>query len=363
MIMMKKIKVTLPAKSTGYTIFIGESIIETIGSIFDFSKYSKIAIITGIDIPDRWLKILQRALPLKPQVIIIPSGEKYKNIETVIGIWDELQKQKMDRKSVIINLGGGVVCDIGGFAAGTYLRGIDFIHVPTTVLSQVDASVGGKVGINFASLKNYIGLFKQPAGVIVDLDTLSTLPQRDFNQGFAEIIKHGLIVDNAFFDLVTSKKPQEFDIQELIKILTWSLEIKSKIVMEDEKEGGLRKLVNFGHTIGHAIESLSLETNKPFLHGEAVHLGMIAETRISELIGLLKPGEAGIIYERLSRTGLPVTAGNIKIESILSKLMMDKKVIGGQINWTLLKSIGEGVIDQKIENDIVENSLKYAIIK
>ena len=355
---MKKLLVTIREKPQIYPIVIGEGLIETIDSIIDFAQYSKIVIITGNNVPSKWVKSLQESLPFESNVITIPAGEKYKCIDTVVSIWNKLQKLGIDRKALIVNLGGGVICDMGGFAASTYLRGTDFLQIPTTLLAQVDASVGGKVGINFNNIKNYIGLFQQPIGVIIDVTTLSTLPERIFNQGFGEIIKHGLIADREYFDFATSKKPQEFNTSELTQLLAKSLEIKAKIVEEDQKEKGLRKLINFGHTVGHAIESLSFETKNPLLHGEAVHIGMMAETKISELLGLLSPEEAAIIYERLSQTGLPVSIKKVKPEDVITKLRMDKKSVAGQIKWTLLQSIGQAIINQKVDEDVVLQALE-----
>lgn len=358
---MKKLLVNIKEKPNIYPIIIGENLIETIDSLFDFGKYSKITIVTGDTIPEKWLKKLRESIPYETHPIIVQSGEKYKNIDSIIRIWNKLQKLGMDRKSLVINLGGGVICDMGGFAASTYLRGTDFIQIPTTVLAQVDASVGGKVGINFNNIKNYIGLFQQPIGVVIDVNTLSTLPKRVFDQGFAEIIKHGLIADKAFFEFVVSKKPHEFNTSELTQILAKSLEIKVKIVEEDQKERGIRRIVNFGHTIGHAIESLSFETVNPLLHGEAVNIGMIVETKISEIVELLKPEEAVIVYRRLSGCGLPVSVRDIKVEDVLKNIKLDKKAVAGLINWTLLDSIGHGVINQKVDEKVVRKALEMVV--
>ncbi len=358
---MKKLLVTITEKPQVYPIIIGEDLVGTIDSLFDFGKYSKIAIITGSNVPEEWMKKLRESLPFESHVIKVPSGEKAKTIDTVINIWNQLQKLGMDRKSLVINLGGGVICDMGGFAASTYLRGIDFLHIPTTVIAQVDASVGGKTGINFNNNKNYIGVFQHPIGVVIDVDTLSTLPKRIYNQGFAEIIKHGLIADRAYFEFVTSKKPQDFNTSELTQMLAKSNEIKTRIVEEDQRERGIRKIVNFGHTIGHAIESLSFETDTPYLHGEAVHVGMLVETKISELTDLLQPTDAALIYERLKQTGLPVSVSKIKIEDIIKKIKSDKKAVRGQVNWTLLNAIGHAIYNQKVDDKIVQKALATVV--
>lgn len=360
---MKKFIIKIPESVQTYPIIIGEGLLEISDSYFDFAKYSSITIITGHDIPEKWLNKLTKSLPAKTHIIKIPAGEKSKNINTVIDIWNKLQQFGMDRKSLVINLGGGVICDLGGFAASTFLRGIDFLQIPTTVLAQVDASVGGKVGFNFNNIKNYIGLFRQPIGVIVDVETLSTLPKRVFEQGFGEIIKHGLIADKEYFDLVTSKKPSEFNTSELTQIFAKSIEIKTNIVQADEREQGIRRLINFGHTIGHALESLSFDTKNPLLHGEAVHLGMIVETKISEMLNILDKNEASRIIKSLSATGLPVQIPQMDINKILEKLKLDKKSVKKEINWTLLKSKGEAVINQKVDDNIVKSAIKLIFKK
>jgi len=358
---MKKLIVTINEEKKEYPIIIGDGVIDAIDTLFDFGEYSKIAVITGDNVPKRWVSKLRESIPYELNLISVPGGERSKSIDTVIKIWNRFQEVGMDRKSLVINLGGGVICDMGGFAASTYLRGIDFLQVPTTVLAQVDASVGGKVGINFNNIKNYIGVFQQPIGVVIDVDTLSTLPRRVHDQGFAEIIKHGLIADRSYFMFLTSKKPHEFNTSELTQMLAKSNEIKSKIVEEDHREKGVRKLVNFGHTVGHAIESLSFESDKPLLHGEAVSVGMYVETKISEMLGLLEKEDADLIYEGLKKTGLPVSVTNLKIADIISKLKLDKKSVKGQINWTLLDGVGHGVIDQKVDDDIVEGALRFVV--
>lgn len=356
---MNKIIIKIPQPEQSYPIMIGEELLELSGSYFDFYKYSAVTIITGTDIPETWIAKLSKSLSLKANVYKIPAGEKSKNINTVIDIWDKLREFEMDRKSLVINLGGGVICDMGGFAASTFLRGIDFLQIPTTLLAQVDASVGGKVGINFRNNKNYIGLFRQPIGVMIDVETLSTLPKRDYEQGFAEIIKHGLIADKEYFDLVTSKKPLEFSRSELVQIITRSIEIKAGIVQADEKEAGIRKLVNFGHTVGHALESLSFDTGRPLLHGEAVHLGMVVETKISELNNLITKTVSDQIINRLASSGLPVHIPPVDMNQILDKIKLDKKSVKKQVNWTLLKNIGEAVINQKVDDRTVESAIKH----
>lgn len=334
-----------------YEVYIGSGILKDISRIVKLNKFSKVVVITDEKVPSNFLNSFEK--------IIVPGDESSKNIETIQYIWKELLRLGCDRKTLIINLGGGVIGDMGGFAASTYMRGVKFLQVPTTLLASVDASVGGKVGIDFSGIKNLIGSFNQPIGVIVDVDTFESLPKREFVSGFGEIIKHGLISDLEYFKKVTSKKPGEFLEDELIEIIKRSCEIKAEIISIDERESGNRKLLNFGHTIGHAIESIYLNTNKPLLHGEAVSLGMIAEAKISQLSGLISIDDLKIIKSVLKNSGLPV---NVKIESaqkIIELISKDKKSEKGKINWTLLKGIGNAVINQQVDDSIVKVSLRY----
>jgi 3-dehydroquinate synthase len=236
-----------------YNVYIGSGLTGDIPELLQTKNYSKIIVVTDTNLPQKYLKDFEK--------IIIPSGEKSKTIETVQIIWKEMLRLKADRKSLVLNFGGGVIGDMGGFAASCYMRGVKFVQIPTTLLSAVDASVGGKVGIDFAGVKNLIGSFNQPEAVIIDTDTFKTLPDREFVSGFGEIIKHGLISDTDYFNTVTSKKPRDFSEEELTDIIAKSCEIKAGIISSDEKESGNRKLLNFGHTIGHALESLSLDSD------------------------------------------------------------------------------------------------------
>ena len=253
----------------------------------------------------------------------------------------------------MINLGGGVIGDIGGFAASTYMRVTDFFYIPTTILSQVDESVGGKTMIDFQNVKNIVGTFCQPSAVIIDVETLKTLPKREIISGFAEIIKHGIIKDKNYFEKVTSKNPLDFSDDEMVEIITGSCKIKAVVVESDEKENGQRKLLNFGHTIGHAIEAVSLEKDSPFSHGEAISIGMIVEAYISHDKGILSQQDVETIITVLKNAGLPTVVPNFDIDQMITKMKSDKKNANGNINFTLLTKIGEGIINQTIdENDI-----------
>jgi len=343
-------------------MFIGDNLLSKINQLFDFSQFSKIAVLTDENIPKSLVNKVEKSLKRELIKIIILPGENKKNIETVKKIWETIFKNGFDRRSLLINLGGGVIGDMGGFAAVTFMRGIEFLNIPTTLLAQVDASVGGKTGIDFQGIKNGIGVFKDPVGVVIDVDTLKTLPKRELISAFGEIIKHGIISGKKYFNLVTSKKPGEFSQKELIKIIKQSIKIKLNIVKKDSKEKDLRKVLNFGHTIGHAIESLSWKTDKPLLHGEAVAIGMVAESKLASLLGLLSDKDFKKIKNSLINAGLPVNIKNIKSKNIKKIILSDKKNSHGTINWSLPKKIGKVLINVKAREDLVIKAIESIII-
>jgi 3-dehydroquinate synthase len=352
------IKILVHNAQKGYSIFIGRGILKDIAGLFDFGRYSKSVIVTDSRVAKLFLEKVKKAIPFRTNHIILPAGENHKNIKSVESIWRKLLECHSDRETLIVNLGGGVISDIGGFAASTFMRGLDFVQIPTTLLAQVDASIGGKTGINFLGIKNLIGTFQQPIGVVIDTQTLETLPKREFLSGFAEIIKHGLIYDKKYFFHVTSKSPLEFNSGELVEIITKSCRIKADIIQKDTTEKDLRKILNFGHTIGHAIEALSLKTDKPLLHGEAINIGMLIEAKISFLTGLLSLSEFQMIQDALGKTELPISANITDFAGMMKKMQNDKKNKNREVNWTLLKGIGQAVFDQKVENSIVKKALQ-----
>ena len=352
-------------------IIIGKNLLGKINTLLDFSRFSKIAVLTDENIQISLISQIsqiKKSLNREIVIITIPAGENEKNIETVKNIWKKMFNFGLDRQSLLINLGGGVICDVGGFAASTFMRGIEFINIPTTLLAQVDASVGGKTGVNFNEIKNAIGVFKNPIGVVIDVQTLKTLPKRELVAAFGEIIKHGVISGREHFDLVTSKKPVEFDQKEIIKIIKQSIKIKLNIVQKDPKETtGQRKVLNFGHTIGHAIESLSWKTDKPLLHGEAVAIGMVIESQIACLDEPILTSEVRIrmaeeIKKAIANAGLPTKAKDIKSEEIMKMILSDKKNSSGKINWSLPKRIGEVIVNVEVPNDLVIKAIKSIII-
>jgi 3-dehydroquinate synthase len=342
---------------------IGKNLLTKINNLFDFSKFSKIAVLTDVNIPMPLVYKLEKSFRKKLIKIIIPAGEKEKNIETVKIIWEKMFEMGLDRKSLVINLGGGVVCDMGGFAASTFMRGIDFLNIPTTLLAQVDAGVGGKTGIDFKDIKNGIGIFKDPIGTIIDVMTLKTLPKRELIAAYGEIIKHGVISGNKHLKLVTSKIPEEFDQEELIEIISRSIKIKSDIVKKDPKEKGLRKVLNFGHTIGHAIESLSWKSDRPLLHGEAVAIGMVAESKLasSNLRGCTAETFL-LIKKAIINAGLPTKIEMTNSEDILKMILNDKKNSSGKINWSLPKKIGKISININLPEDLIVKAIRSIML-
>lgn len=352
---MKQITLTLPrSKQKKYTIHIGNGVLGRITHLYNLKNYSHIFIITDENVGPLFLGKITSVLPKNTSSIVLPSGEKAKHIASVTMIWEAMYNARCDRKSFVINLGGGVIGDMGGFAASTYMRGVDFLNIPTTLLACVDASVGGKTGIDFAGIKNLIGTFNQPIGVIIDVKTLTTLPERQLVSGFAEVIKHGLIRDKEYFENVTAKDPAEFTPEEMENIIFTSCKIKADIVQKDETERDLRKVLNFGHTVGHAIESLSFNTDKPLLHGEAIYFGMMIEANISFISGILPLSDFQKIKNCLNRK----FDVSIKIDAMLEKMKSDKKNEGGNINFTLLKSIGNAVVSQQISKTVIMKALQ-----
>ncbi|MDG1528309.1 MAG: 3-dehydroquinate synthase [Polaribacter sp.] len=290
------------------------------------------------------------------ELIEIESGEINKNLETCTGVWNVLTELNADRKSLLITLGGGVITDLGGFVASTFKRGIDFVNIPTTLLSMVDASVGGKTGVDLGVLKNQIGLFANPEIVIVDTAYLETVTPREIRSGTAEIIKYGLTYDVSLYEKI--KNSENLDITELIHR---SIAIKNEVVIEDPKEQGLRKILNFGHTIGHAVESYFLEANEKesLTHGEAIAIGMVAECFVSsKLLGFPKKTLEEIkqlIVTIYGKTQIVKEDFN----AILTYLKHDKKNVSGRVNFVLLKGLEQTQLDCKVTTELIIESLEY----
>ena len=361
---MNKIRVELGERS--YTIASGSGILKDIGKSlerFDFSR--KAAIVSNPTVYDLYGKTLRSSLSdsgFEIIEIILPDGEEYKNLSSVEKIYEQLLKMRFDRKSVLIALGGGVIGDITGYAASTYMRGIDFIQVPTTLLAQVDSSVGGKTGVNHALGKNMIGTFWQPRLVWVDISTLHSLSRRNFLAGMAEIIKYGIIWDSAFFDFLEKKRETLLSLnpEDIIHIINRSCEIKADVVSRDERESGIRAILNFGHTIGHAIETATGYTT--FLHGEAIAIGMHVEAILAHEAGLIGSDEISRIRHLLKTFGLPteIPAG-IDLTALFGAMKLDKKTVSGDVKFILPEQIGRVRIQGNIPEKIVQQAIKKAL--
>ena len=357
---MKKINIQFDERS--YPIYIGEGLISNYELISQHILGKKVAIITNETVADIYLKTLMDTVSSHKELIsiILPDGESYKSKDSLDSIYAQLLENKADREITLIALGGGVIGDITGFAAATYMRGVNFIQIPTTLLSQVDSSVGGKTGINHPLGKNMIGAFYQPKCVISDMNVLKTLPSRELSAGLAEVIKYGLIRDNKFFEWLEShiQYLMEMNPKYLIEAVQRSCENKAAVVEADEFESGIRAILNLGHTFGHAIEVAQGYGN--WLHGEAVGAGMVMAAKLSQSMGWLADKDVDRIVSLIKKAGLPTEPPKISVKKYMELMMLDKKTKDGQINLVLQKSIGDAVLtnqyDPKKLHQILEQS-------
>ena len=317
-------------------------------------NYSKICIIVDGNTVNNCLNKIKNDLKFSYKIFQIQSGEEKKNLDTCSEIWNYLTENTYDRNSLIINLGGGVICDMGGFIASTYKRGIDFINIPTTLLAQVDASVGGKLGIDFNNFKNQIGVFKTPNLIVIDIKFLTTLHERELKSGFAEVIKHCLIKDDKKFNEINKIEWSQNSWDEIVR---HSIEIKSNVVRDDLEEKGVRKILNFGHTLGHAIETTYLHKNNNLLHGEAIAIGMICESFLSMHNKKLSKNELDIISEYIISIYQPIKINFI--EEILINVNQDKKNINEKIMISTLKNIGKCEYDIEVIPEEIIKSINY----
>jgi len=365
--MRKTISVSINHLSKKYDIQVSDSLDKIINETTVFEKHSKIFILTDSNVADLYLESVVKMIRKntdKEEIYsyIFEAGEKNKNLQTVKEIYEDMVKVGIDRSSIIVNLGGGVVTDMGGYAASTFLRGVPFINISTTLEGMVDASVGGKTGVNLDHNKNYIGTFTQPKAVFIDVSMLKTLPHRVLVQGYAEVLKHGIVADEQYFDDASRIPFIEMSIDQQIEIIASSIKIKSQVVEQDELESSYRKILNFGHTIGHVVESLSLETDDSLYHGEAVSIGMIAEAKICELSGMIDSKTFNKIEQSIINSGLPSRFKlTISSEDIYDLLISDKKNSNGVIKWTLLTGIGEAAVNVMIDKKFVMTAIEYIL--
>lgn len=360
---MQTLNVALNDRS--YPIHIGRELITNSHLILPHLKRKHVAIVTNTTVAPLYLNQLCQTLEMagvKVISIILPDGEAYKNAETLNTIYDALLKNQCERSTTLIALGGGVIGDLTGYAAATYLRGVPFIQIPTTLLSQVDSSVGGKTGINHALGKNMIGAFYQPQLVLADVDTLQTLPAREFSAGMAEVIKYGLIRDAEFFSWLESNIKQLMALEEsaLSYAIYRSCQNKAEVVANDEHEQGERALLNLGHTFGHAIENAM--GYGVWLHGEAVAAGTLMAANLSQRMGWLTALEVQQIHALLTAANLPLDAPKLGVEKYLSLMQLDKKVTDGKIRLILQQGIGQSVITSDYDVDKLKQTLALSNI-
>ncbi len=347
--------------SDNYSIHFNDNAYKELNKYLSENKSSKVFVLVDENTNEHCFSIFKEMITteIEGELIQVPAGEYFKNIDTCIDVWSQLTDSGADRNSLLINLGGGVITDMGGFIASTFKRGIKFINIPTTLLSMVDASVGGKTGVDFGVLKNQIGLFSNPEMVVIDSQYLATVTEREIRSGMAEIIKYGLTYDSKLWDQV--KELEDLEISVLNSIIYRSIEIKNTIVLEDPREKNLRKILNFGHTLGHAIESYHLESEEKnnLTHGEAIAIGMITETYIShKLLGFPKEKLEEIKKVILSiYTKFPIDKSDY--QPIMNLLKHDKKNSNGEVNFVLLSDIEDYKLNCKVSEELIIESIDY----
>ena len=355
---MQTLSVALGERS--YPIHVGTGLLERADLIVPFLAQKKVAVVTNPTVAPLYLERVTRVLAhedIEVVRIIVPDGEEHKDWRALNGIFDALLEQRCARDTTLIALGGGVIGDLAGFAAATYQRGVPFVQIPTTLLAQVDSSVGGKTAINHPLGKNMIGAFHQPRLVVADMGTLETLPERELRSGLAEVIKHGLIRDAAFFEWIEANIGALLarDPNALEHAVVRSIAIKAEIVGEDERERGLRALLNFGHTFGHAIET-GLGYGA-WLHGEAVAAGMVMATDLSRQLGLLAEADTARVRSLLERAGLPTAVRGISPARMQQLMQLDKKARGGRVHFVLLERMGAALLRADVPAGAIDQTL------
>jgi 3-dehydroquinate synthase len=365
---MAKIKVDLKERS--YEILVGTNILADIGRVIEAEEWGRdVFIITDPLVNDLYGDALRKGLKnLKHYTLEIPRGERYKDLKTASRLYDELVKLSAHRDSLIIALGGGVLGDLAGFVAATYMRGVNYVQVPTTLLAQVDAAIGGKTGVNHPKCKNLIGAFYQPKMVYIDINTLTTLPGRELRTGLAEVVKYGVIEDADFFKFLEANShhlnTKAFEAPDTLRaalkvwqtIVAESAKIKAAVVEKDEKEAGLRMILNYGHTIGHAIETLT--RYRAYNHGEAVAMGMVAAARTAHRLRMLGKDSVDRIVSLLDKLGLPTEIETLPSRKIIKALAIDKKVREGKVQFVLPERIGRVAIKDNVPLKAVREVLK-----
>jgi len=354
---METLSVDLGERS--YPIYIGSGLLDNLSGLIPTLAGKQVLVVTNSTIAPLYLDRVMACLTgLQASSLILPDGEQFKTLDTLNQIFTALLERKHSRTTTLIALGGGVIGDITGFAAAAYQRGVDFIQIPTTLLSQVDSSVGGKTGVNHPLGKNMIGAFHQPKAVIADTDTLNTLPEREMAAGLAEVIKYGLIRDGVFLDWIEANMPRLVarDAQALTYAIKRSCEVKAEVVAADEREGGLRAILNLGHTFGHAIEAA--QGYGKWLHGEAVGAGMVMAADLSARLGFISEADVARSRAIIAAAGLPVLGpSDMSVETYLDKMAVDKKNVDARIRLVLLKSVGDAIVTAEFDQGMLRATL------
>jgi 3-dehydroquinate synthase len=332
---------------------------ESIANFLAAKNYSKIVVLADTNTRKHCYAGIKSYFP-KHHLITVPAGEQHKNLHTCELIWNEMTRLELDRHALVFNLGGGVMGDMGGFCAATYKRGIDFVQIPTTLLAQVDASVGGKLGIDFQGFKNHLGVFTLPKNVLIDASFLQTLPYVELRSGFAEIVKHCLIADAAKWEEIRKK---DFEAQNFPDLIAHSVEIKKEVVAQDPTEKGLRKILNFGHTIGHAVETyfLSKPPKERLLHGEAIAAGMIMETYVAYRKKMVDLQTLEQVEEFLFSVFGKVPLAMSDVPTVIALAQQDKKNRGGELRFSLLDGIGTCAYDIKVTPNEIQQAVAYYV--
>ena len=359
---MAKLHVDLPQH--GYDIFIGVSLAEALTPFLAAAGYSKALIVSDTNVGKLYMSTLQdilAAVGLPAEQVRVPAGETAKSLAEAEKIYTRAIEAGLDRRSAIFALGGGVVGDLAGFIAATYMRGVSFLQVPTSLLAQVDSSVGGKVGINHPLGKNLIGAFYQPEGVFMDLTFLDSLPRRELCTGLGEIVKYGVIYDEALFCYLEEQADHVLrrDRTALKHVVRRSCEIKAAVVSQDEKEAGLRRILNFGHTLGHAIEKETGYTR--YNHGEAVAIGMMGAAFISATLGLVGEETIKRLAALLTRLSLPLMAEGCEADKIYAAIFHDKKTVGGRVTWIVMEGIGRVTALSDVPEAVVKDAIRRIV--
>ncbi|MBP2832655.1 3-dehydroquinate synthase [Aquimarina sp. U1-2] len=350
-----------PIVSNDSTVYFGKESYSQLNAHLEKSKYSKVGILVDSNTHEyclsRFMSTIDKEYDI--EILEIEAGEIHKNIETCSGVWNALSELGFDRKSLLINLGGGVITDLGGFVASTYKRGIDYINVPTSLLAMVDASVGGKTGVDLGNLKNMVGVISESEMVLIDTEYLATLPVNQMCSGFSEMLKHGLIQDKEYWEKLSDLSQLELD--DLDQLIYDSIVIKNTIVSKDPTEQNIRKYLNFGHTLGHAIESFYLThpETPTLLHGEAIAIGMIMETYISSKLLAVTSEDLQFVSAVILATFPKVEIPAEDHEKIIALLVHDKKNERGNVLFVLLNTIGEAQYDCKVPHELLHKAFEY----